>query len=202
MEHVTDGINDPPLDLFYALTPSPSSTYRFWSDADGGELLVHVQLPPTYPLAQERWRMVTPIIHPLVMPHWDCGSLFSAFTATSSTEGDNAQAEAVRWTPNDAGRMTFIPPVEKATSSLSMAPVDETLRWFVASLESPSAYAQRFVNAHPVDVPASVLWWTRGDVKNKDGDQKSIAPVLTPSRRRCTACCWRGSGSGRTSPWR
>ena len=69
-------------DLFYALSPPSSSIYRFVVRRRRRRVAVHVQ-----------WRAHLPacavdgaIILALSCPIWDCGSLFSAFTATSSTK--------------------------------------------------------------------------------------------------------------------
>jgi hypothetical protein len=74
MANVTDGIDDPPLDVYVGMRPPAAAT--LYDDcgattATAVEFIIHMQLPPTFPLSSERCRMLTPILHPLVAPLWD-----------------------------------------------------------------------------------------------------------------------------------
>lgn len=60
---VTDTLNDDPIDI-HVVIDLESGMYK------GLRLILHVQIPPTFPLALPRFRVLTPIIHPFVIPLW------------------------------------------------------------------------------------------------------------------------------------
>jgi hypothetical protein len=123
----SDSIYNPPVEFFVALrSPDDATIYPDLT------LVVHVQLPPLYPLARERCRLMTPILHPLVAP---------AFDKTA----DSRQRGGLSLT---GGRMAFSRPSKPNTAT---PPIDLLLAQFRATLRDPVECARAFAAEHPDD---------------------------------------------------
>jgi hypothetical protein len=138
----SDSIYNPPVEFFVVLrTPDDATIYPALT------LVVHVQLSPLYPLARERCRLMTPILHPLVAPAFD-----TAQTADSRQRGGLSLT---------GGRMAFSLPFHHTTAT---PPIDELMAQFRATLTDPVECARVFAAEHPNDALQHdmPLWLTAG----------------------------------------
>jgi hypothetical protein len=160
MARVTDNVDDAPLDFFVALRP-PIDAAIYHNRCSGGglapsiEFVVHVQLPPTYPLASERYRMLTPILHPFVAPLWP-----------DNVDGGRDDDKRRAWL--EGGRMAFASGIkEQATLnpwSTNAEGFAEVLAWFRdESLLDPVGCASRFVEKSPDDATTEMKRWASPD---------------------------------------
>jgi hypothetical protein len=131
---VTDKPDNPPLEFLVALRPpDDADIYRHHPDcgveepleARAGEIVMHVQLPPTYPLARERCRVVTPILHPLVAPLCSETEIEADSDSDSATDGGTRNARL----SFHAGRIAFA----------GHSTLDGELQAFWTSLADPTA---------------------------------------------------------------
>jgi hypothetical protein len=109
------------------------------------EFIIHVQLSPTFPLSSERCRMLTPILHPLVVPLWD-------------DESGVARP--------DGGRMAR-PPATLAGSAFVFL--------FREALIDPVACAARIIDSHQPDADAHVQRWAANENGEMEAKARSLA---------------------------
>jgi hypothetical protein len=167
MANVTDSIDDPPLDVYVGMRPPASAT--LYDDDCGAttstttngsrsatavEFVIHMQLPPTFPLSSERCRMLTPILHPLVAPLWD------------------GESGVVR---PDGGRMAR-PSVTTPPRRIRTAFLFE----FREALVDPVACAARVISSRPSDANATVRRWAA----NVNGEMEAKARLMAIESRR------------------
>lgn len=119
---------DAGLEFHIAITPPRGSMY---DDESGrvNDYIIHVQLPTLYPLASARLRMITPIVHPLVMPFWPEHAL-------SEIEGTK-QGGCMRRI--DGGRITFLN-TENERGDLATA-----LKDIIEGMSNPIPLAERML---------------------------------------------------------
>jgi hypothetical protein len=153
MEHVTDNIDDEPLDFFVALRPPSEATIYHLRHtgtdptATTSEFVIHVQLSPLYPLARERCRMVTPVLHPLVAPLFHYGG-----------EDDEKREVGPLL---EGGRMAFMfASTPHVVGVLPRSSLDEYLAQFRGEwLVDPVACAKQFIKTYPKDSTPDVMAW-------------------------------------------
>lgn len=175
MKGITDDINNHPLDFLVALrAPAQATTYHGSGDSsstteprDSPEFVVHVQLSPLYPLARERCRMLTPILHPLVTPLPNLTGDPYNERSTEASPPENAPADGRQPSIHEAGRMAFLSPLGSTQylGEKSKHTLDQQLAWFRDEwLVDPVACARHFTKTHPLDAtPAVMQWITDGD---------------------------------------
>jgi hypothetical protein len=146
MANVTDGIDDPPLDIYVGVRPPASATLYATAAV---EFIIHVQLSPTFPLSSERCRMLTPILHPLVVPLWD-------------DESGVARP--------DGGRMAR-PPAATPAGSKRTAFVFA----FREALIDPVACAACIIDSHQPDADAHVQRWAANENGEMEAKARSLA---------------------------
>lgn len=176
MKGITDDINNHPLDFFVALrAPAKATTYHGSGDSslstteprESPEFVVHVQLSPLYPLARERCRMLTPILHPLVTPLLNLTGGADNERSTEASPAENGPVGGRQPSIHEAGRMAFLAPKGSAhlNAKSTKHTLDQLLAWFREEwLVDPVACAQHFTETHPPDAtPAVMQWITDGD---------------------------------------
>lgn len=140
MAPITDSIDNAPLDLFIALSVPPGSALYGCIR----ELVVQIQVPPTYPLAPERYRMITPIVHPLVTPYWDNATAPKVRPRIGDDQDQNDKSD-IYALDDEGGRMAFN---KKDPGRLVSAKPVELLSWFLETLSNPVDCAKVFLEAH------------------------------------------------------